>query len=53
MTTDLWRLSIGLGYRWSEHLLAKIEYTIERGELANGADRDQHDFFGAEIGFQF
>jgi hypothetical protein len=53
LTTDLWRLSIGLGYRWNENLLAKIEYTIEQGELLDGADRDHHDFVGAEIGFQF
>src|SRR5687768_8715654 len=53
LTTDLWRLSIGLGYRWNENLLAKIEYTLEQGELLNGADRDHHNFFGAEIGFQF
>jgi hypothetical protein len=53
LTTDLWRLSIGLGYRWNENLLAKIEYTLEQGELLNGSDRDHHNFFGAEIGFQF
>ena len=53
LTTDLWRLSIGLGYRWSDNLLAKIEYTIEQGALLDGADRDRHNFFGAEIGFQF
>jgi hypothetical protein len=53
LTEDLWRLSIGLGYRWNENLLAKVEYTFERGELTNGMERDQHDFFGAEIGFKF
>ena len=53
LTTDLWRLSLGLGYRWNENLLAKIEYTIEQGELLDGSDRDHHNFFGAEIGFQF
>jgi len=53
LTKDLWRLSLGLGYRWSENLVAKVEYTIERGELLNGTNRDEHDFVGAEIGFQF
>jgi hypothetical protein len=53
LTTDLWRLSIGLGYRWNENLLAKIEYTLEQGELLNGLDRNHHNFVGAEIGFQF
>ena len=53
LTTDLWRLSIGLGYRWNENLLAKVEYTLEQGELLDGTKRDHHNFFGAEIGFQF
>lgn len=53
LTEDLWRLSIGLGYRWNDQLLAKVEYTIERGKTVNGAYRDHHDFLGAEIGFKF
>ena len=53
LTTDLWRLSIGLGYRWNDNLLAKIEYTLEEGELLNGVERNHHNFVGAEIGFQF
>ena len=53
LTDDFWRLSIGFGYRWNENLLAKIEYTFERGETTDGAKRDQHDFFGAELGFKF
>jgi hypothetical protein len=52
LTRDLWRLSLGLGYRWSENLVAKVEYTREEGELASGLDRDNH-FVGAEIGFKF
>ncbi len=52
LTHDLWRLSIGLGYRLSENLIAKLEYTREEGELLSGADRDAH-FVGAEIGFKF
>jgi hypothetical protein len=53
LTEDLWRLSIGFGYRWNEHLLAKIEYALERGDLADGSERDHHDFIGAELGFKF
>jgi hypothetical protein len=53
LTDELWRLSIGLGYRWSDNLLAKVEYTLEQGELVTGIDRDHHNFLGAEIGFQF
>jgi hypothetical protein len=52
LTRDLWRLSLGLGYRWSENLVAKVEYTREEGDLVGGAGRDNH-FVGAEIGFKF
>jgi hypothetical protein len=53
LTKDLWRFSIGMGYRWNENLVAKLEYTIERGELLHGAKRNDHDFVGAELGFKF
>ena len=52
LTKDLWRLSVGLGYRWSDNLVAKIEYSREEGEILSGEDRDNH-FIGAEIGFKF
>lgn len=52
LTEDLWRLSIGLGYRWSDNLITKLEYTREQGELANGRERNLN-FLGAEIAFQF
>ena len=32
LTKELWRLSMGLGYRWSQNLLFKAEYSFERGE---------------------
>jgi hypothetical protein len=53
LTRDLWRLSIGLGYKFNESLVAKIEYTLEQGELANGSARDHSNFVGAELGFKF
>jgi hypothetical protein len=52
LTKDLWRLSLGLGYRWNENLIAKVEYSREEGALTGGGDRDNH-FVGAEIGFKF
>jgi hypothetical protein len=52
-TTDLWRLSLGLGYRFNEHLLLKIEYAFEQGRLANGGFRDHENLFGAEAAFKF
>lgn len=50
--TMLWRASIGVGYRISEHLLLKTEYSIERG-TGTGAARDNEDFFGTEAAFKF
>lgn len=44
LVEDLWRLGLGLGYRWNRHLVLKTEYTFERGDAAGGAvikDRDQ------------
>ena len=52
LTSDLWRLSIGLGYQWNRNLLTKVEYTREEGNLLNGGERDQN-FVGAQLGFQF
>ena len=53
LTRDLWRLSLGLGYRWSENLLVKAEYSFERGRLLDGTTRDDEDLFAAEAAFRF
>lgn len=53
LTTDLWRLSLGLGYQWNRHLLTKFEYTLEQGELLNGGERNHENFLGAQVAFQF
>jgi hypothetical protein len=53
LTHDVWRLSIGLGYKFSDNLVGKIEYTIEQGELQGGMDRGHNNFLGAELGFKF
>lgn len=52
LTEDLWRLSIGLGYRWNDNLITKLEYAREEGELRNGLDRSLN-FLAAEIAFKF
>ncbi len=52
-TSDIWRLSLGLGYRFSEHLLLKIEYAFEQGRLTSGGLRDHDDLFAAELAFKF
>jgi hypothetical protein len=53
LTTELWRMSLGLGYRFSENLLLKTEYSFEGGHDVGGGSRDQENFFGTEAAFKF
>ncbi|MEI8290777.1 MAG: hypothetical protein WCH99_15020 [Verrucomicrobiota bacterium] len=53
LTTQLWRLSLGLGYRFSDRLVLKAEYAFERGNEAGGDKRQNEDFFGAQAAFKF
>ncbi|MBI5774348.1 MAG: hypothetical protein HZA89_11465 [Verrucomicrobia bacterium] len=52
LTQDLWRWSLGLGYRFSPKLILKAEYAMERGQVVSGASRDD-DFLGLEVGLKF
>jgi hypothetical protein len=53
LTDNLWRLSLGLGYRFSDRLVLKTEYSFERGKEVGGDSRSQEDFFGTEAAFKF
>jgi len=53
LSVRLWRLSLGVGYRFSEQLVLKTEYSIERGREAGGGSRDHEDLLGTEAVFQF
>ena len=53
LTTELWRLSLGVGYRFSERLVLKTEYAFERGREQGGDKRNNEDFFGAQAAFKF
>ncbi len=53
LSTQLWRLSLGLGYRFSDDLIIKAEYSMEQGQLTDGEKRDHEDFLGTEAAFQF
>jgi hypothetical protein len=53
LTTEIWRLSLGLGYRFSSNLVVKAEYSFERGKELSGATRDHEDLFGLEAAFKF
>jgi hypothetical protein len=53
LTDNLWRCSLGLGYRLSDRLVLKAEYAFERGYVAGGGNRNQEDFFGTQAAFKF
>jgi len=52
LTTGIWRLGLGVGYRLSQHLLLKTEYTFEQGNTLS--DKRKHEnLFAAEVAFRF
>jgi len=53
LTDEMWRLSLGVGYRWSPRLVLKTEYTIERGHEPSGVNRNHEDLFATEAVFAF
>ena len=53
LTEDLWRLSLGAGYRWSRDLVLKAEYSFEQGEQPNGEKRNHQNLFGVELAVRF
>ena len=53
LTKEIWRLSLGLGYRWSPNLITKIEYAFERGKESSGNTRDHEDLFALQAAFKF
>ncbi len=53
LSTKLWRLSLGAGYRFSDRLTLKVEYAFERGKELDGDSRDNEDFIGTEAAFKF
>lgn len=52
-TTDLWRLSLGLGYQLNSHLTLKAEYMLEHGQFATGGPRNHENMVAAEAAFKF
>jgi len=53
LTEEIWRLSLGLGYHWSQNLLTKVEYSFERGKEVGGQKRNHEDMFAIEAAFKF
>jgi hypothetical protein len=53
LTDNLWRWSLGVGYRFSRNLVIKTEYTLERGTELNGDKRNHEDLFAVQAAFGF
>jgi hypothetical protein len=53
LTEQIWRLSLGVGYRWSQNLVLKAEYSFEGGKTTSGENRDHEDLFGLQAAFKF
>jgi len=50
---ELWRLSLGLGYQFNQHLALKTEYTFEHGMRHDGSSRGHVDMYALEAVFKF
>jgi hypothetical protein len=53
VTEQIWRLSLGLGYKWNRNFILKSEYSLERGKEFSGQNRDHEDLLAAEAVFGF
>lgn len=51
--TDIWRLSLGAGYRFSPAMVLKAEYAWERAQNVQGPTRSLEEFYGIELGVRF
>jgi hypothetical protein len=52
-TSDLWRMSLGMGYQFNDHLVLKLEYLFEQGQLSTGGTRNHENLVSAEAAFKF
>jgi hypothetical protein len=53
LTTDLERMSVGLGYQFGPPLVFKAEYSLESGHTVTGESRDRENLFSTELGLKF
>lgn len=53
LTANLWRLSLGGGYRWSQNFVVKIDYTFEQGRVVGGVPRRHENVFAVELAAKF
>jgi hypothetical protein len=53
LTSEYWRLSLGLGYRFSPKLVVKAEYSLNHGQEAVGGTLNREDLFSLEAAYKF
>ncbi|MEI6084579.1 MAG: hypothetical protein WCS70_09790 [Verrucomicrobiota bacterium] len=53
LTSNLWRLSLGGGYRFNQNLVVKLDYTFEQGTEIGGDKRTHEDVFAVELAAKF
>lgn len=53
LTDRIWRLSLGVGYRFSQNLVLKTEYSLEQGHVTSGAGRNHENQLAVEAAFRF
>jgi hypothetical protein len=53
LTQEYWRLSLGMGYRFSSRLLVKAEYSFNQGVEADDTSRGHENLFALEAAFKF
>ncbi|MDB6125383.1 MAG: hypothetical protein JWQ71_4376 [Pedosphaera sp.] len=53
LSKDYWRLSLGVGYRFSPNLVAKAEYSFNQGRELDGSKRTHENLFAMEAAFKF
>jgi hypothetical protein len=53
LTTDLYRLSAGLGYQFAPSVLLKMEISPEWGTTTTGANRNEENLYSTELAVKF
>jgi hypothetical protein len=53
LSKNLWRATVGAGYRFSPNLILKMDYSFEGGQELDGEARNQEDLFATELAFRF
>jgi hypothetical protein len=53
LTKEYWRLSLGLGYRFSSRFMVKAEYSFNQGVEEDGTSRAHENLFAMEAAFRF